>query len=345
MTSLDPVSLCAETTAAWHAAWLSCSAFDPRSRAGCGGPSTRRRSSTGRPSPCRRTCPPPTSPALSPAAPGPCATHGPCSIWLRSASSPETATATRSDRPSPGTFACPPRWPPRTLPRSSRSSTSARRPRSPQFEVVSVQGFGGDDASVDPGSLHPPTVLADPRMAMLIGRVAGAPASAAMSYTTDRAVGIYGVTTIASARGHGYASAPPSPRRSHLPALLSPSPEAEQLYRRLGFGEVGTLRQWHRPEAEHSEAEKPPQPSPGTAAPPARRWPAAPARRDPALIRRRAGTTGRRLPLRRAGPGRPGDSERPRPLAGCRPGPQHETKNGRWWTGCSRSRCGPGRSR
>jgi hypothetical protein len=31
-----------------------------------------------------------------------------------------------------------------------------------------------------------------------------------------------------------------------LPATLSPSPEAERLYRRLGFGSVGELRMWQR---------------------------------------------------------------------------------------------------
>jgi predicted GNAT family acetyltransferase len=68
-----------------------------------------------------------------------------------------------------------------------------------------------------------------------------------MSYRTDAAVGIYGVTTVASARGRGYASAltraliDPS-----LPASLSPSPEAESLYRRLGFERAGELRVWQR---------------------------------------------------------------------------------------------------
>jgi ribosomal protein S18 acetylase RimI-like enzyme len=116
-----------------------------------------------------------------------------------------------------------------------------------EFEAVSVRGFGGDDAVVEPGEIHPPTILEDPRMTMLTGRVAGTAVAAAMSYRTKTAVGIYGVTTIEAARGRGYASAltreliDPS-----LPASLSPSPEAENLYRRLGFDTVGQLRQWHR---------------------------------------------------------------------------------------------------
>jgi ribosomal protein S18 acetylase RimI-like enzyme len=120
-------------------------------------------------------------------------------------------------------------------------------PEVAEFEAVSVRGFGGDDASVEPGEIHPPTILEDPRMTMLTGRVDGTAVAAAMSYRTDSAVGIYGVTTIEAARGRGYASAltralvDPA-----LPASLSPSPEAENLYRRLGFETVGELRQWHR---------------------------------------------------------------------------------------------------
>jgi GNAT superfamily N-acetyltransferase len=120
-------------------------------------------------------------------------------------------------------------------------------PEVAEFEAVSLRGFGGDDASVEPGTIHPPAILADVRMTMLTGRVAGAAVAAATSYRTDAAIGIYGVTTVEAARGRGYASAltraliDPA-----LPASLSPSPEAESLYRRLGFETVGELRQWSR---------------------------------------------------------------------------------------------------
>ena len=116
-----------------------------------------------------------------------------------------------------------------------------------EFENVSVRGFGGEDTSVQPGAVHPPSILADGRLTMLIGRVGHNAIGAAMSYRSDQAAGIYGVTTILSARGRGYASAltraliDPA-----VPALLSPSPEAENLYRRLGFQHVGELTQWHR---------------------------------------------------------------------------------------------------
>src|SRR5207244_3730155 len=42
-----------------------------------------------------------------------------------------------------------------------------------EFERVSVRGFGGDDAAVETGSLHPASLLDDPRMTMLTGRGGG----------------------------------------------------------------------------------------------------------------------------------------------------------------------------
>jgi ribosomal protein S18 acetylase RimI-like enzyme len=113
-----------------------------------------------------------------------------------------------------------------------------------EFEGVSARGFGGEDATVET-PFHPPSILSDSRMRMLTGRVEGEAVAAAMGYRGEDAVGIYGVTTIASARGRGYASALTQalidPAR---PTVLSPSPEAERLYRRLGFEHVGELRQW-----------------------------------------------------------------------------------------------------
>jgi GNAT superfamily N-acetyltransferase len=100
-----------------------------------------------------------------------------------------------------------------------------------EFEAVSVRGFGGKDASVEPGTIHPAKILEDARM----------------SYRTDAAIGIYGVTTVEAVRGRGYASALTGALIDPaLPASLSPSPEAENLYRRLGFEAVGELRQWTR---------------------------------------------------------------------------------------------------
>ncbi|MFN2488718.1 MAG: GNAT family N-acetyltransferase [Actinomycetota bacterium] len=116
-----------------------------------------------------------------------------------------------------------------------------------EFESVSVRGFENEGASIEIGAIHPASILADARMTMLIGRVGGEAVAAAMSYRTDTAVGIYGVTTIMSARGRGYASSLTCALIDpEAPVVLSPSPEAENLYRRLGFEQVGELRQWRR---------------------------------------------------------------------------------------------------
>ena len=116
-----------------------------------------------------------------------------------------------------------------------------------EFEAVSVRAFGDEDARIDAGALHPATILADGRMRMLTGRVDGRPVAAATGYRTDEAVGIYGVATIASARRRGYASAlTRALLEPAIPAVLSPSPEGERMYRRLGFAPVGELCQWER---------------------------------------------------------------------------------------------------
>jgi GNAT superfamily N-acetyltransferase len=116
-----------------------------------------------------------------------------------------------------------------------------------EFELVSVRGFGNEDATVEPGSIHPPSILADSRMVNWIGRVEGRPVAAAGSYVTDDAVGIFGVTTVASMRGRGYGTALTRAAmlvEAGLPAVLDPSREAESMYERLGFRAVGVLRKW-----------------------------------------------------------------------------------------------------
>jgi hypothetical protein len=118
-----------------------------------------------------------------------------------------------------------------------------------ELEAVSVRGFDNEDATVEPASVHPPSILSDQRMVLWLGRAGGKTVSAAMSYRTDRAVGVFGVTTVASARGRGYASALTRAAmlpNTGLPSILAPSPEAERLYERLGYRRVGELRKWAR---------------------------------------------------------------------------------------------------
>ena len=116
-----------------------------------------------------------------------------------------------------------------------------------EFEAVSARGFGGEDARIEPGSSHPASILSDPRMIMFIGRVDGEPVAAAMGYPTEHAVGVFGVTTVAAARGRGYGTALTRAAmltETGLPAVLAPSEMAESLYLRLGFRRVGELAIW-----------------------------------------------------------------------------------------------------
>jgi ribosomal protein S18 acetylase RimI-like enzyme len=118
-----------------------------------------------------------------------------------------------------------------------------------ELEAVSVRGFGNEDDTIEPGAIHPPAILDDPRMVLWLGRVEGKPVGAAMSYRTNEAVGIFGVTTIASMRRRGYGSALTRAAMlvdTGLPSILAPSPEGEGVYRRLGFEPVGELRIWSR---------------------------------------------------------------------------------------------------
>ena len=232
---MDPVALCAETTAAWHAAWLT----------------ALRLRSERNDRVWRALDPPPfiywTAITLAPHASASAVsdTHGTlCDSWS-SLDLARFGFAERVREPwfvrAAGELAAEDAASNLRIVRVSTAAEVA------EFETVSTRGFGGDGAWTRTGAVHPATILADTRMTMLTGRVGKTAVAAAMSYRGDDAVGIYGVTTIASARGRGYATAltraliDPA-----VPAVLSPSPEAERLYRRLGFEPVGELRQWQR---------------------------------------------------------------------------------------------------
>jgi ribosomal protein S18 acetylase RimI-like enzyme len=141
--------------------------------------------------------------------------------------------------------------PPGPLPESPETGLELVHVATPQeveeFEAVSVRGFGNEDETIQPGTFHPPSVLADQAMHMFIGRVDGRPVAAAMGYVLDDVVGVFGVTTVASARRHGYGTAVTRAALladTGLPAVLAPSEEAVNMYRRLGFRSVGELRIW-----------------------------------------------------------------------------------------------------
>lgn len=116
-----------------------------------------------------------------------------------------------------------------------------------ELEEVSVRGFENEHATIAPGAIHPPSILDEPDMALFLGRVDGHAVGASMGYRTRDAIGVFGVTVVASARRRGYGTAltcaAMSPE-SGLPSVLSPSPEGAPLYSRLGFDRVGELSIW-----------------------------------------------------------------------------------------------------
>jgi len=119
-----------------------------------------------------------------------------------------------------------------------------------EFEAVSVRGFGTEDDIIEAGTWHPASVLEDDAMKMFIGRVEGRAVAASMGYVLDGAVGVFGVTTVASARRRGYGAALTRAAmlaETGLPAVLAPSEEAASMYRRLGVEPVGALTIWTNP--------------------------------------------------------------------------------------------------
>src|SRR5512132_3681804 len=71
--------------------------------------------------------------------------------------------------------------------------------------------------------------------------------AAAMGYRLDDVVGVFGVTTVASARRRGYGTAVTRAAMltdTGLPAVLAPSEEAANMYLQLGFEPVGALSIW-----------------------------------------------------------------------------------------------------
>jgi hypothetical protein len=233
----DPVALCADAVAGWHASWLTAlglrSAADADAwRALDPAPHIYFTAITLRPN--------------TPAAAVAGAAGAVCDSW-------QTIDLEQSGfydwRHEPWFLCLSPEPPGQEAPPELEILRVTTAQEVEELEAVSVRGFENEAATIEPGTLHPPAILDDPRMILWLGRVEGKPVGAAMSYRTDEAVGIFGVTTIASVRRRGYGTALTRAAMlvdSGLPSILAPSPEAEGVYRRLGFERVGGLRIWSR---------------------------------------------------------------------------------------------------
>ena len=233
----DPVALCADAVAGWHAAWLTALGL---------------RSSTDA-DVWRALDPPPhiyfTAITLRPDIPIE-AVAGSSGAVCDSWQTIDLAQSGFYDWRHEPWFLCPPSVPAEDQPPPELQIVRvATAQEVEELEAVSVRGFGNENDTIEPGAFHPPAILDDSRMALWLGRVESTPVGAAMSYRTDEAVGIFGVTTIASMRRRGYGTALTRAAmlaETGLPSILAPSPEGEGVYRRLGFERVGELRIWSR---------------------------------------------------------------------------------------------------
>jgi len=230
----NPVALCAAAAAGWHAAWLA--SLDLRSEADV----EAWRAVDAPPQMCfgAITLRPDTPAAAVVPSPGSI-----CDSWQGLDLEPFGFRVWRRDP----WFYRPPSPPPISVPSELELVRVTTEAEVEELEAVSVRGFGTEDATIEPGTIHPPSILADPGMVLWLGRVDGKPIGAAMSYKTDHAVGIFGVTTIASARRRGYGAALTCAAMlsdTGLPSVLAASKDGESLYERLGFQRVGELSIW-----------------------------------------------------------------------------------------------------
>lgn len=232
----DPVSLCAEAYAGWHGSWLT--ALGLRWERGNGL--------------WRAVDRPPyiylAGITLEPGVPSRAIADVPGSVgdvWQELSLEPSGFSVFRKE---PWFYRAPgpaPAEPPPEL-----EIVAVRTPDEVvELEAVSVRGFGKEDDVIEPGTFHPPSVLADDSMHMFIGRVDGRPVAASMGYAFDEGVGVFGVATIASVRRRGYGAALTRaamlPERG-LPAVLAPSEMGAGMYRSLGFEPVGELTIWSK---------------------------------------------------------------------------------------------------
>jgi GNAT superfamily N-acetyltransferase len=118
-----------------------------------------------------------------------------------------------------------------------------------EFEVTHNRGF--ESTGTPPRTFYGASLLADPRMHILLARVdGGTPAGTAMAYVTDAAVGVFSVAVVPHMRRRGLGSALTraalqcAPGR---PAVLQPSIEARTLYARIGFEPFAEFAVWFRP--------------------------------------------------------------------------------------------------
>lgn len=119
--------------------------------------------------------------------------------------------------------------------------------------AVMAAGFGTPLAIAQ--HLVTPSILADPTVAALVGRVAGAPVTTALLAMSGDTAGIYNVATAPTHRGRGYGAAASwaavaeGARRGCSHAALQASQAGYPIYKRMGFVDLGVYAQLEGPPA------------------------------------------------------------------------------------------------
>lgn len=109
------------------------------------------------------------------------------------------------------------------------------------FETIAFLAADGQPPS-RPGELHPPTSLRLPGLTMFIAEADGAGVGTSLSVRTARVNNIGAVTVMPAYRGRGIGAALTAAAcraAPALPAVLSATDLGAGVYRRLGFTEVG----------------------------------------------------------------------------------------------------------
>jgi ribosomal protein S18 acetylase RimI-like enzyme len=120
------------------------------------------------------------------------------------------------------------------------------------WTAVLTRGFGMPDAWRAPLTTWVRTAAIDPDIPLrnYLGRYQGEPVAAASAYLGPHVAGIYNVATLERARGKGIGRAmtlaPLHEARSqgYRYSMLHASEMGHGVYRRIGYRDVGTMRQY-----------------------------------------------------------------------------------------------------
>lgn len=121
-----------------------------------------------------------------------------------------------------------------------------------EYESASWDGFESGDVvrAVGTGGQHHPDTLNNPRMHYYVGKLDGRVVAGSIAYRSDNIIGVFGVFTLPAYRKRGFGQAvsrAATTAASEIPAHLEPSEQAAQMYRHMGYRQVGVHTSWFHP--------------------------------------------------------------------------------------------------